>query len=103
METFPIVRRKDEETHGTFRTKHLILNRYDAMTAAFKAAHGTLAGTPNGPNPPLDQPSLTTYSGLFADALAANYVKDVDPPPAHPSQAHPASTRPPWLQSLDTR
>ena len=96
MDTFPIVRRKDEETHGEFRTKCLILDRYDAMTAAFEATHGVLAGTPNGPNPPLDQPSLTPYSGLLADALAANYKTNVDPPPAHPSQAHPAATRPPW-------
>ncbi len=101
MSTFPIVQRKDEEAHGEFRTKRLILDRYDAMTAAFKARHRTLAGTPSGPNPPLDQPSLTTYSRLLADALAANYMTNVDPPPAHPSQAHPAETRPPWLRSED--
>ena len=96
MDTFPIVKRKDEETHGEFRTKRLILDRYDAITSAFQTTHGTLTGTPSGPNPPLDQPRLATYSRLLADALAANYRTNVDPPPAHPSQAHPASTRPPW-------
>ncbi|MDE0161700.1 MAG: N-6 DNA methylase [Acidimicrobiaceae bacterium] len=96
MDTFPIIRRKDEEAHGEFRTKRLVLDRYDAMTAAFEAKHRTLAGTPNGPNPPLDEPSLATYSRLLADALAANYRTNIDPPPAHPSQAHPASTRPSW-------
>ena len=103
MDTFPIIRRKDEETHGEFRSKRLILDRYDAMTAAFAATHRTIAGTPNGPNPPLDGPSLTTYSRLLADALAANYRTNVDPPPAHPSQAHPASTRPSWaaFDSID--
>ena len=97
MDTFAIVKRQDEDAHGEFRTKRLILDRYDAMTAAFEATHGTPEGTPNGPNPPLDQQSLTTYSCLLADALAANYSTNVDPPPAHPSQAHPASTRPAWV------
>ena len=31
MDTFPIVRRKDEDTHGEFRTKRTILEIYDAM------------------------------------------------------------------------
>lgn len=34
METFPIVRRKDVQQHGTFRTKDLILQVYDAMAKA---------------------------------------------------------------------
>lgn len=32
METFPIVRRKDEATHGDFLTKRMILDRYDEMS-----------------------------------------------------------------------
>ena len=31
METFPIVKRKDEAAHGEFRTKRLILEAYDQM------------------------------------------------------------------------
>lgn len=34
METFPIMKRKDEAKHGTFRTKDLILDAYDALTVA---------------------------------------------------------------------
>ena len=34
METFPIVKRKDIATHGTYRTKDKILEIYDAMTKA---------------------------------------------------------------------
>jgi hypothetical protein len=34
METFPIVKRKDEQGHGTYRTKDTILKIYDAMTEA---------------------------------------------------------------------
>jgi hypothetical protein len=34
METFPIVKRKDEERYGSFRTKEMILRVYDAMAEA---------------------------------------------------------------------
>ncbi|MFF7927369.1 Eco57I restriction-modification methylase domain-containing protein [Streptomyces mirabilis] len=34
LDTFPIVKRKDEAKHGTYRTKELILSIYDRMTAA---------------------------------------------------------------------
>ena len=34
MDTFPIVRRKDEENHGEYRTKRIILEIYDAMQAS---------------------------------------------------------------------
>ena len=40
METFPIVRRKDIQQYGTFHTKDLILQVYDAM------AESTRTGTP---------------------------------------------------------
>ena len=34
MDTFPIVRRKDETRHGDYRTKRVILEIYDAMQSA---------------------------------------------------------------------
>lgn len=34
MESFPIVKRKDEAAHGEFRTKRLILEAYEGMAAA---------------------------------------------------------------------
>jgi len=34
MDTFPIVRRRDEHRHGEYRTKRLILERYDALAKA---------------------------------------------------------------------
>ena len=34
MDTFPIVKRKDEQLYGAFRTKELILDVYDAMAEA---------------------------------------------------------------------
>ena len=36
METFPIVKRKDEAKYGSYRTKELILEVYDKMTEAIK-------------------------------------------------------------------
>ena len=36
METFPIVKRKDEQKHGHYRTKDKILEIYDAMAEAMK-------------------------------------------------------------------
>ena len=100
IDTFPSVRRKDEDIHREFRTKRLILERYDAMTEAFKTTHGTLVATPNGPNPPLDRSDLEGYSDRLDKALSANYQTNVDPLPAHPSQAHPASTRPSWASPI---
>jgi hypothetical protein len=34
METFPIVKHKDEEKYGEYRTKHVILEIYDEMAEA---------------------------------------------------------------------
>jgi hypothetical protein len=39
MDTFPIVRRKDEAAHGEYRTKRVILEMYDAMQAAMESGH----------------------------------------------------------------
>jgi hypothetical protein len=37
MDTFPIVKRKDEAEFGDYRTKALILAAYDAMATAIRA------------------------------------------------------------------
>jgi len=36
METFPIVKRKDEAAHGEYRTKRVILEIYDEMAEAMR-------------------------------------------------------------------
>jgi hypothetical protein len=38
MDTFPIVRRKDESAHGEYRTKRLVLEKYDEMAAVLSSA-----------------------------------------------------------------
>jgi hypothetical protein len=67
METFPIVRRKDEAAHGEFRTKRLILERYEAMAEAI--AIGKPYETPLHPLP-------------------------ADPSCAHPESTRPSWARP---------
>ena len=79
MGTFPIVERRDRERYGgAYRTKDLILDRYDALSPFIPPAAG-----------PTSTPQLTP------DSLN-DYETFLDPPPADPSTAHPPSTRPPW-------
>jgi hypothetical protein len=51
MDTFPIVKRKDEEKWGEYRTKGVILEIYDAMAEAMRTgrAYQTLLDPPPGP------------------------------------------------------
>jgi hypothetical protein len=53
METFPIVKRKDEERYGTYRTKELILEVYDAMAEAARThkTYQTILDPPPGQGP----------------------------------------------------
>lgn len=64
MDTFPIVKRRDEAQHGCYRTKLAILEVYDEMARC--------------------------------SAEGREYQSRLNPPPAHPSLAHDASTRPEW-------
>jgi hypothetical protein len=58
MDTFPIVRRKDEAKYGSYRTKELILAEYDRMAAA----------------------GLTLETPLIE---GQNYTSTLTPPPGH--------------------
>ena len=51
MDTFPIVKRKDEAKHGTYRTKDTILSIYDAMAEAIRTGqpYQTRLDPPTGP------------------------------------------------------
>jgi len=53
METFPIVRRKDEVAHGEYRTKRVILEVHDAMQRAIDTgtAYQTILNPPPGLGP----------------------------------------------------
>lgn len=53
MDTFPIVRRKDEARYGEYRTKRLILEVYDAMQVAIDTGepYQTILDPPPGEGP----------------------------------------------------
>ena len=53
LETFPIVRRKDETRFGEYRTKRLILDIYDRMAAAIAGGDpfDTVVDPPPGEGP----------------------------------------------------
>ncbi|MBE2202521.1 MAG: N-6 DNA methylase [Anaerolinea sp.] len=72
MDTFPIVRRKDEAAHGEYRTKRVILEIYDEMGAAIAAAD-----------------SHPRSSAGEARLGNRGYQTRLEPPPAHPDAAHP--------------
>lgn len=48
LDTFPVVRKNDEKAHGEYRTKRVILERYDALAAA-AALNGKSYVSPLGP------------------------------------------------------
>ena len=53
METFPIVKKRDMQQYGTFRTKDLILQIYDAMAEATRTGkpYQTILDPPPGHGP----------------------------------------------------
>ena len=53
MDSFPVVKTKDEQRYGTFRTKELILEIYDAMAEAARTGkpYQTILDPPPGQGP----------------------------------------------------
>ncbi len=74
MDTFPIVRRKDEAAHGEYRTKRVILEIYDEMAGVMGIGSREWGmgerATPDS-------------------RLPTAYQTRLDPPPGHPDAAHP--------------
>jgi hypothetical protein len=54
METFPIVKRKDEHAHGEYRTKRFILEIYDEMAEAIRTGRPYQTRLDPLPGPPTD-------------------------------------------------
>jgi hypothetical protein len=75
MDTFPIVRRKDEAAHGEYRTKRVILEICDEMAAAMGSRELGIGNRGEVPTP--------------HSLLPTPYQTRLDPPPAHPDAAHP--------------
>jgi hypothetical protein len=53
LDTFPIVRRRDEQRFGEYRTKRVVLEIYDAMVASIStgAPYRTVVDSPTGHGP----------------------------------------------------
>lgn len=64
LETFPISRRKDEQAHGEYRTKRLILEVYDGLAEAINTGRPYLARLDPPPaDPRLSHPPTYAHSG----------------------------------------
>jgi hypothetical protein len=75
MDTFPIVRRKDEEKFdGEYRTKRIILEIYDAMQEAIRTSQPYQTRLDPPPGPPIDA------NGKFVDYAE---IKANTPPHIH--------------------
>ncbi len=74
METFPIVKRKDEAAHGEYRTKRVILEMYDAMAKL----PAMLVPAPKEEQGEMEAPDLSRW------------VSPLEPPPADARAAHEA-------------
>jgi len=72
LETFPIVKRKDEAEHGEYRTKRVILEIYDAMQESMRTGQPWRSPLEPPPGPP------TRPDGSFVD-----YAEIADNPPPH--------------------
>jgi hypothetical protein len=73
METFPIVRRKDETAHGEYLTKRTILEMYDQMAAL----------------PRMDVPAPQDESVIYAVWDVGQWATWLSPGLADPAVAHP--------------
>lgn len=81
MDTFPIVRRKDEQAHGEYRTKRAILEIYDAMAEAIR----TGAPYQTRLNPPPGPPADAEGNFLSLPEWAPGHPRPADwPPHIHP-------------------
>jgi hypothetical protein len=73
LETFPIVRRKDEAAHGEYLTKRVILEMYDQMAAL----------------PTMHAPAPKDESAPYAVPDVSQWQTWLKPPPADERVAHP--------------
>ena len=80
LETFPIVKRKDEQAHGEYRTKRVILDIYDAMQQAMETGtpyHTRLDPPPaNGWTPPEVHDTVTEGQDDGVKGATANPSAD---------------------------
>jgi hypothetical protein len=76
MDTFPIVRRKDEEKRGTYRTKDAILEIYDVMAVAMETGKPYQSRL----NPPPGTPAGGLPDWKPGQPRPANWPSHIHPP-----------------------
>ena len=76
MDTFPIVKRRDEQQHGEYRTKRVILEIYDAMADVIRT--GRPYQTPL--NPPPGPPAAGLPDWKPHQPRPANWPSHIHPP-----------------------
>ncbi len=74
LDTFPVVRRRDEAAYGEFRTKRLILEIFDAMSAAKAAGETYLSRLHSIPRQDGDAAREYTLANLAAEFPASPFV-----------------------------
>jgi hypothetical protein len=77
MDTFPIVKRKDEKKFGEYRTKRVILEIYAAMSAAIRTGQPYQRRLDPPPGPP---------EGGLPDMLPGDPKPENWPPHIHPAR-----------------
>jgi hypothetical protein len=77
METFPIVKRKDDKQHGEYRTKRVILEIYDAMQKAIDTGQPYRTRLDPPPGPPTDADGNFIPMGQWDPA---NWPPHIHPP-----------------------
>ena len=95
LETFVIIRTKDIEKFGEYRTKQVILKIYDAMQEAIRSGRPYETHLDPPPGPPLD-----------SDGNFLSYADITDKPPPHihlPRDSAPGVDIPLQLSDLATR
>ena len=88
MDTFPIVRRKDEEKHGEYRSKRVILEIYDEIENAIHS--GIPYDTRLNPPPADARCCHATRTHALVVTLSRNSVEKFDDPYHTPSVAEPS-------------
>jgi hypothetical protein len=95
MDTFPIVRRKDEHAHGHYRTKDTILEIYDEMAEVIEAnAAAVAAGRESTaryqtrldppPGPPTDEAGNFIPMAQWDETIWQRYKDVIHPPREEP-------------------
>ena len=83
MDTFPVVRRKDEENHGEYRSKRVILEIYDEIPNAIHS--GIHYDTRLNPQPADPRFCHATRTNALVVTLSPNPVEKLDDPYHTPS------------------